>query len=434
METHDPFEEDVEDQSQSEKKIGPKSFAVIGVDGFNDNGTLVIRNTDNVPIVRISRNPDSNPTGYVKRSSYTLAFPNGERILLPVPGSYSSRNKCFLPFAVSQGENAPPIRPQNIMSPSRFFEIEVKENVFRIENPGEVEMYYDFESGLDVLQKNEIEDKESGRKQIEAGEDGIISGEINGGRFCAATYRELGKSKYEYRNEDNIGVNTRTGTMVVADGMGGNGYGDQASHFLVDDLLKFETPGIKEKLHHAGYGFNDFVRLFGYRDMPNSTLSAVSLNGNLCQTVCVGDCRFLHVRNGKCVHMSIPANFAWQMYMTGNASYVSTFNSLQRNTVTSTIQEMSNADYMILVLEKGDILVIYDDGIALSEAEIVKIVSENDPDEAVKMIIDETRERNMFGTFDIVVDDEVLEPIVKPGEGLQAKAPRDNASVIVYSH
>jgi serine/threonine protein phosphatase PrpC len=147
-----------------------------------------------------------------------------------------------------------------------------------------------------------------------------------------------------------------------------------------------------------------------------------------------GDSRFLHIRKGKCIYSNIPGNVAWQMYMIGQISYAATFNDEGRSILTNTLLRGAGTDYVEKDMLPGDILVMYTDGLAYSEAEIAEIVSGNDAEDAVKILTEGTADRNMDGTFPIKILPGMPEPVIKPGEKLTGESPRDNASVVVYPH
>jgi len=178
----------------------------------------------------------------------------------------------------------------------------------------------------------------------------------------------------------------------------------------------------------------------------NATVVAVKLDGDLCRIIYRGDCRFLLLRAGKCVFMTVPRNHAWNQYMTtGSLSYVGTFNNMQRSVVTGGLTSMFAPDYFEFVLESGDKLVMYDDGLAFSEAEIVEVVRDNDLEKAVNLLLEGTKSRNLDGEFPIKIDSDMLKMVmnaneraVGPGmnvnERPMAAAPYDNTSVVVYAH
>jgi protein phosphatase len=280
------------------------------------------------------------------------------------------------------------------------FEIDARENGMVIfSNVSKHNEFYFLDDGQSRLRAEAVAGINSNIGQVETGKDGIISGVINGGkRFCAATYRELGFGKYRDRNEDNIGVDYAGGVLVLADGMGGHGYGELASHLIVEGIIRDNAADLRPRL----YGVRDKLYLFG-RKMgltfaPDAAFEAVKLSGDRYTMAYRGDGQFLHIRGKKCIYRNIPCNVAWAMYMQGQISYVGTFNDAGRTILTNSLLRGGGMDFTEREMEAGDKLVMYDDGLAYCDSEVVEIVSGHDADEAVRILTEGTKQRNMKGT------------------------------------
>jgi serine/threonine protein phosphatase PrpC len=453
MEKSGHYEDEESEGASVAERVVPAEFRLavgakvrITPDKFAHGQELLLRDKEGEVLAVIGKNPRSNDNQHDEmRFSYTLRTADGHKILIPIPGTLSTKQIMTIGDKEKSGISG---ELQEVIKRlfSQDFTLIVGTNFIDLINNNEEDESYLFWKG--VFAGRVESDLTIGAEQVGIGKDGDITGLINGSRkFCAATRRELGESKYSIVNEDNIGVNRNNGVLVLVDGMGGYGYGEHASHIGVEGIINARSMDLRGKLAEARDKLALLNRAVNSSFAPNAAIVAVQLDGDKCCVTYRGDCRLLHIRNGKCIYMTPPRNMAWRKYLNhiGDFSYVSTFNNLERSTVTSSLSDdssrPSSLDYVELTLEQGDKIVMYGDGIALSEAEITKTVVSCDPEDAVNFLLEETEKRNIQDRYPIVIDNNLVsdallpDPIMNIGEFLVAKySPKDNASVIVYEH
>lgn len=453
---HEDEEAEVVAGAERGRKLLPRADVFLSVDVFNAANEVVFRDKNEKILFIIGKNQESNSRGGEIKSSYTLYTASGHRILIPVPGMLSASGVMEISSDDESSMDADLVNTIRGLF-SQDFTIYVENYGIKLENNSDHDEYYlvgqfPLEGMVDSLSS-------IGAEQVGVGRDGFIEGMINGGKkFYAATFRELGKSKYPSRNEDNVGGNLDKGCLVVADGVGAHGYGEFASHIAVESVVNSESANLSGMLQDAHNNLAVLTRAISPGISPPDTgIAVVQLKDDKCYVTYRGDCRVLHIRGGKCINMTIPRNVAWERYLCGVGSYMNTFVSKERCCVTTSvlIKDSIEHDFLPSYLEwdliAGDTVVVFDDGLPFSEDEISKIVEGRDPQQVVEFLLEETRRRNEDNQFPIVIDsdhslplgddpDNIIGKVITPDEIRQfgvnpvIKSSKDNASVIVYEH
>jgi serine/threonine protein phosphatase PrpC len=267
--------------------------------------------------------------------------------------------------------------------------------------------------------------------RAETGGDAEVSGLINGGRrFYAATYRELGESKYDTANESNAFAGLANGVMGVIDGMGGNGFGDKASFLAAETIVsgKGFLEGLVLDAHDELYFFNRYMLL---NSLPHcdAVLAGVRLSGDSFEGASLGDAHWVQIRNGRIIAKSPDKSVLGEFYEAGLISKFDLMTRPERNIVKTALLLGFEPEVFKGELESGDIIVTFDDGLAIDiENELAEIAGiAKTPEEFAKIMLKRTEDRNNDLNKCYTVTDE-------SGLGFSAPSPRDNVAVAVYFH
>jgi serine/threonine protein phosphatase PrpC len=273
------------------------------------------------------------------------------------------------------------------------------------------------------------------------GGDGGLVGIINGGRkVVASTRKVLGDLKIgpdAKSNDDSVGIDFRKNRLLIADGLGGGIFGDGAALQAITRVGRATKKDLMECLndaHNALWVYNYCLLTDKKADALSSSfggkvsdtiLGVADLRGDECEFLALGDIRGMQVRNGKIISISIIASLAGYAYTSGHITVERFMNHNFKNVIATSMYSRFDPHRTVFDLESGDKIVLWDDGVAMSEFELARIVSENDPIRTVAIVNAETAARNM---------QEEYETYDENGRVFKARTPKDNASVIVYEH
>lgn len=140
----------------------------------------------------------------------------------------------------------------------------------------------------------------------ERGEDFAYKGETDEGRF--ALYSSTGSVKS--KNEDALGVLRENGLFAVADGIGGNLGGQEASKIAVIELEKQAAAGERLDSGAIEKKIKESIVAAGNRDPLNkkgmgTTMAVFQVEGGRMRTMHTGDCRiYVYGGEGKFKYIS----------------------------------------------------------------------------------------------------------------------------------
>ena len=420
------------DPIPGEGELLPQAVVVYSPEKFSKGKCrLQIEDADGKEIASLRANPQSNTnTEAGDIQSYTLSFSNGYDFLLPVPTLFNSAEFARI-WPDEESRGAKQWLEEVLNYTDQHFGIKISDVGVAVENLSDKKVYRSLPQGP-VAQKNRMV---SGRDGLYWKNDiagpGVFSGKINGGRpVYALTVRKAGFcDKYPKANEDSIGIGIENGVMVVADGLGGGAFGECASSIVVESILNSREKLIARRAidaHERLYIFNRHM-YFTTGRAGDSVMAAVQVVGDEFKTVSIGDTRWVLIRGGRIIKKSPIRSLVGALLETGRISPAEALTHPARNIVDTVMLGNFLPDVDSGKMEEGDIFMVFDDGVGMTDKEIEQVMSEEgvDPFRAAKKIIARTRERNLLGEDEMQTGD---------GEFVKAPAPRDNLGLIIYRH
>lgn len=200
---------------------------------------------------------------------------------------------------------------------------------------------------------------------------------------------------------------------VVCDGIGGTSGGDiasrVASNFICDYFSKFKSDDIKKMMFESFSLANEEILKIARENSSVSELGTtcvaafVSAEGNV-HVSNVGDSRAYVISKSYIKQITEDHSIVNQLVMEGKITPEQAKSSPNKNIITRALGcSNSNPDYYSLSIGKGDKILLCTDGLLnhVSDDEIYDIVSNNSPDESLKMMID--RANFSGGTDNITV-------------------------------
>lgn len=136
-------------------------------------------------------------------------------------------------------------------------------------------------------------------------------------------YSVLTKKGERKLNEDYTGVVELPGRTVflLADGLGGHGYGDYASRFVVEWIKKRLTEDVEISVEQCIQESQDNLLLEQKRlhteDAMKTTITALDIRENMAQFFHVGDSRIYYFHKNKYKLRSIDHSVPQMLYMSG---------------------------------------------------------------------------------------------------------------------
>lgn len=304
------------------------------------------------------------------------------------------------------------------------------------------------------------------------GEDKEFFGEFeNGGEYGGFTFGI--RRKPNKVNEDCAGVNRKARMLAVSDGIGGYRCGEHASHLAVSTVLEApETLRLRERVLHAQGDVSemgDFIKSSIPQPQtedeqrsvckPSATLVAAHIRENEADMASFGDGLWFHLRKGRIIAKSIPDTVSFEELFFNNSTLINRtaiteqeftkatcFHPLSR-IITNSILELNlknaylerdasrkgiwlkrqtSSNYATtLSLQPGDQLLLLSDGCNILSDLQIEALSQLPLAKAIKEIQRIIREANTQGQITITLED---------GTNLTVKAPKDDASAILYKH
>jgi PPM family protein phosphatase len=421
------------DAGSVKMELGSGQEQEFSPDEFKDGrGVLAIEDEDGREIASLKANPPSNTClTDSKIQSFTLSLNTGYKVLLNVPDFFNLADFAFVDKDEVQG-GAKNLMTEAVGKPRQNFTLKIRPEGLVCANLSRMKEYCDL-LRPSAMQNNGMESGCAGLYWMsEMGQSvAFIKRHINGGRpVYAVTLREAGLcDKYPIANETSVGVRIESGVLVVSDGMGGGAFGEAASSNVVESMLNSKGVTIGQKAIDAAERLYVFNRHFYFTAgrVCNSVMASVQVKGDDFSTASVGDSRWVQIRKGKIVKKSPVRSLVGGLLENGQITLGEALNHPARNIVESAMMGSFLPDVTSGKLKEDDILVLFDDGVGVTDAELEEILSADGVDvvKAGKRIIAMTRNRNLAG-----------EGLFKTGDNefVKAPAPRDNLGLIIYKH
>lgn len=220
--------------------------------------------------------------------------------------------------------------------------------------------------------------------------------------------RENNEDYYGYFEPESDEQFRRKGRLaIVADGMGGHQGGEVASRLAVDT--------VRQVYSDASEGDPQTALLLGFeaahelirqraRDLPKlegmgTTCTAIVLIDGKLHFAHIGDSRLYLARNSTISRLTRDHSYVNQLVDQGVISAEEALEHPQRHILTTAlgVQGEISADFSEtpLPLEPGDILVLCTDGLsgAISDEELLAIITSNAPSEACKELVERAKMR-----------------------------------------
>jgi protein phosphatase len=246
--------------------------------------------------------------------------------------------------------------------------------------------------------------------------------EVEGLRIASAT--DVGRRRSE--NEDALVVwapadpaeAARRGVLlVVADGMGGANAGEVASRLATEvvletfrahdegepeDVLKTAIENANDTIHEQAGAQAD------QRGM-GTTCTALVVRGRDLWFGHVGDSRAYIVRSGSAIQLTEDHSLVRELVNRGHLTEEDAKHDPRRNVVTRSVGAADavqvDAEHVAESLRPGDSLVMCSDGLhgQVSDLELARLVSENDPEDACRGLIDLANEHGGPDNITVIV-------------------------------
>jgi len=276
----------------------------------------------------------------------------------------------------------------------------------------------------------EIREDVSSRVQSSSGGNLIFNGMIDDYEIGGFTNCVLGKSHYEFWNEDSVGVDFSNGRVVVVDGIGGGVRGDLVSFLAVSTILEssLSLRGSVFEAHQVLVDFNSFIRTFNKQGNQMSfnesdcAVIAAQFNNGTVDVCALGDSSWMLIRDGEIIRRNTPHNVLNERLKTVNAfdlylqNYIEYFSLRSQLTVTLLMNNSVNdgvavdtGDYQFeILLKDGDIFLMGTDGIFdnLGDNEVCQLcVTSSSVESIVSVIRERVSAKNEFGRMKMVLVD-----------------------------
>ncbi|PJA10392.1 hypothetical protein COX68_00520 [Candidatus Falkowbacteria bacterium CG_4_10_14_0_2_um_filter_41_15] len=419
-----------------EQMIG-RFMAIYTKDGANYLGYITVNPCGN------KCKGDSGSEECFSDRTYTFVFPCGYEIMLPIPDldennlSFPLGAEVFANYLVDEDGNNIDLSLQHVvLCIYSDGTIDVRD-LSGAKGKGVSIAFNDL-----LLSDARVGVDESASRRYDnssLGLDAEFSGVINGGNPVSAfTARMVGRSKYSKLNEDSIAVNYARGSIVVADGLGGQPHGENASSLAARWIAHSSEP-LHLAIWHAHNALDVLNYTASYFERSDTVFVAAKLKGDKVDLAYIGDCRWIIVRGGKIFAKSIPDTFFYNEMMDKKLSAREAFTNellMKTNHIvngTLGIQFVTGCDDRLFIqkdvhLLKGDVLILFSDGAAnLSDDEIAEVASDNvslqEMIEQFKFSIRETNNAKFY-----------LRDFKDGGEPVALPSARDNVSIAIYRH
>ena len=307
-----------------------------------------------------------------------------------------------------------------------------EEGNLRIDNPNEFQINLDYQKNAgftELAGKNTIIENAEGLAIIEAGSSGLIDGEMNGHKkFSLLTIRETegsAYSKYQLRNEDSVGVNVKSGRVVIADGIGGSNSGELAAHLVVEEIL-IDWNEWKDSVEDAHEKLKVYSQLFYSWKKPNTVAVGCEIKGDKAEMFSLGDAQWMLIRGTKIEKYDERRREFNKAFYNGEISEEELYIGLRSSMISSSFLSYFQPNFDSLELMDGDVLIMFSDGLnSLTDEEILECSQTGSPKDIQKKILDLATQKNQKNVY--------LHKL-QNGKTIELTPPYDNLSMFVYKH
>ena len=216
---------------------------------------------------------------------------------------------------------------------------------------------------------------------------------------------------YRDNNEDRVVLDERSGIFVVADGMGGQAAGEQASQLAIEIVPRelarvprevLEPPQIRELVKQAVLTANEAIIKKGDADPSTRNMGTTVVlgycRGGKIFVAHIGDSRAYLVRRGECKRITTDHNLAQALFEANTISAEELDTHRFRHVLWKYLgsKEVGEGpDIAEIDLERGDRFLLATDGVTstVNDATIAKLLSEETnaqvcSDKLVKLALD----------------------------------------------
>jgi len=222
------------------------------------------------------------------------------------------------------------------------------------------------------------------------------------------------------RNEDAFLCLSDCGLFLVADGMGGETAGDEASRLAVETLQEVLTPErlsaadrsleetLREALEAANEAVLDAARSLVGRARMGTTAALAVVREGVVHISHVGDSRVYLIRDGKAVSLTRDHSTVMALVDAGHLTLEQARTHPLRNELTQClgVNERVNPDYCALRLRPGDRILLCTDGLwdMVSDEDLARIVTQHpEPHDAVQTLITAANEAGGYDNITAIV-------------------------------
>ena len=222
--------------------------------------------------------------------------------------------------------------------------------------------------------------------------------------YVAECYAATDKGRRRDLNEDAYICDPGKAIFAVADGMGGENYGEVASQLTVEHFSQLITPFITDEdttipfdipddgdhftvaLVHAIEGANNAVYQYAAENESHkgmgSTLTAAVYQGNILYVAHIGDSRLYRIREDGIEQITEDHSKVQEMVQKGLLTPEEARNHPQKNIITRCVgrKKRIRSDVLTVDLLDEDVFLLCSDGLndMLKDESIHQIVSESD--------------------------------------------------------
>ncbi|MCL6612353.1 MAG: Stp1/IreP family PP2C-type Ser/Thr phosphatase [Peptococcaceae bacterium] len=218
------------------------------------------------------------------------------------------------------------------------------------------------------------------------------------------------------QNEDCLCVIPDLALFAVADGMGGHLAGEVASRMAVESVARQLQSGnrddtvksLLEGVRRANSDIYKASRRDGSCRGMGTTLTVAVISGGDLVLAHVGDSRAYIIRGDKIHLLTEDHSLVQEMIRHGGITREQARDHPHRNVLTRALgtEPLVDVDLISIKLERGDILLLCTDGLygLVGDEEILELVrSAANPDQAVRMLVDEALRRGGSDNISVIV-------------------------------
>jgi len=221
-------------------------------------------------------------------------------------------------------------------------------------------------------------------------------------KIVSSSRSDKGKVRASNQDSGYSGVNL----YVVADGMGGHAGGDIASALATQHVAKVDDvyadsdqaiAALLDAMKEANQNLSDTVTEYAYLAGMGTTMDAVLFTGDIANIAHIGDSRVYLLRDSQMTQVTKDHTFVQQLVDAGKITEEEALYHPRRNVILRVLGDTSEEpefDIHQLEVKAGDRLLLCSDGLCgvVPSALIEENMKLADLDEAIELLIDETKE------------------------------------------